>query len=219
MKLEYLGHSSFLLTRNDGTKILTDPYNPKSFGDAPGYKPVKCAADVVTISHGHGDHSYIADVEGNPLVIKEDGEFEPKGIPIMGIITDHDEADGSKRGKNIVFKFCIDGITFLHLGDLGRMLTIDEIAKIGEVDVLLIPVGGYYTIDAVVADQVSKQLKPKVVIPMHYKTDVIGYPIATVEEFLTLRDKVKRIPISSVEIDKITLPSNATETWLMPFSR
>jgi len=219
MRLEYLGHSSFLITRDDGTRILTDPYKSGSFQGAVGYGPIKCAADIVTVSHDHDDHNYVADVEGNPLVIKEDGSFEPKGIPIVGIVTDHDDKGGKERGKNIVFKFCVDGINFVHLGDLGRALSADEIAKIGDVDVLLIPVGGYFTIDAATANIVTNQLKPKVVIPMHYKTDKVGFPIATVEDFLVIRDRVKRMPLSTVEIDKATLPTNMTETWVFPYSR
>jgi L-ascorbate metabolism protein UlaG (beta-lactamase superfamily) len=219
MKLEYLGHSSFLLTRDDGTRILTDPYKSGSFQGAVGYGPIKCAADIVTVSHDHADHNYVADVEGNPLVIKEDGTFEPKGIPIVGIVTDHDDKDGKERGKNIVFKFCVDGINFVHLGDLGRALSEDEVTKLGDVDVLLIPVGGYFTIDATTADIVTKQLKPKVVIPMHYKTAKSGFPIATVEEFIALRDRVKKMPTSTVEIDKTSLPANAMETWIFPYSR
>ena len=219
MKLEYLGHSSFLITRDDGTKILTDPYKSGSFDGAVGYGPIKCAADIVTVSHDHSDHNYVADVEGNPLVIKEDGSFEPKGIPIVGIVTDHDDKDGTERGKNIVFRFCVDGINFVHLGDLGRALSADEIAKIGDVDVLLIPVGGYFTIDATTADIVTKQLNPKVVIPMHYKTDKVGFPIATVDEFLDIRDRVKKMPTSTIDIEKNSLPTNMTETWIFPYSR
>lgn len=204
MKIEYLGHSTFLITSESGLKILADPYATSS--DLT-YGEINLSADIVTVSHSHFDHSNVAAVKGNPEVIRKPGESEAKGTRFKGIETYHDEAGGRLRGNNIVFCFAVDGIKLCHLGDLGHKLDYKQVTGIGEVDVLFIPVGGRFTISAGVATEVCHQLKPKVVIPMHYKTEK-GLPvIAEVDEFLKGKADVKRISDSQVGFKTGKLPS------------
>lgn len=164
MEISYLGHSCFKIKGKQATVVI-DPYSPSV-----GFRMPKVEADVVTISHAHADHNFIEGVRGEPFVIFEPGEYEIKGIEIWGVATFHDDEGGAKRGKNIVHHIKIDEITIVHLGDLGHKLTPEQIEHLNEVDVLLVPVGGFYTIDAAAAREVIDQLEPKVVIPMHFRT-------------------------------------------------
>lgn len=202
MKVKWLGHASFLITADDGTRILTDP-----FGDYPGlrYAPIKEAADIVVVSHDHGDHVG-AKVGGNPTQVSGPGDHKVRGVEFKGLGTYHDTSKGKERGKNTVFSFTVDGIGFCHLGDLGHELSDSEIADIGPVDVLMIPVGGVFTIDAATASVVCARIKPRVAIPMHYKTSKCDFPIAGVEDFLKGKDKVREVDHSEVELDPKQLP-------------
>ncbi|MGI1690148.1 MBL fold metallo-hydrolase [Thermoanaerobacter uzonensis] len=179
MNIKWLGHACFKLTSEKGTVIVTDP-----FDESVGYPMPNVKADIVTSSHSHFDHNYFKAVKGNFDIVDTVGEHNIKGINIKGVNTFHDDEHGAKRGKNIVFVFDIDGIRVCHMGDLGHVLTEKQVEEIGPVDVLLIPVGGYYTIDAKQAVEVMNQLKPKITIPMHYKTEFINFPIETVDNFL-----------------------------------
>lgn len=207
MKVKWLGHASFLITSAGDLRIITDPYKT---GAGLDYKPINEKADIVTVSHEHADHNNIAAVSGNPQVVKTVGVREVKGIKFKGVATYHDESRGKQRGTNIIFCFTLDGINLCHLGDLGHPLSQEELSQIGQVDVLLIPVGGFYTIDAKVANDVCKQLRPKVVIPMHYKTDKCAYPIANAEEFLKGRTPLRRLDSSEVDLEAGKLPAGET---------
>jgi L-ascorbate metabolism protein UlaG (beta-lactamase superfamily) len=204
MKIKWLGHAAFLISSDKGTKIITDPYETT---ESLRYGRIEESADIVTISHDHGDHNNVAAVKGNPQVVR--GAGEAKGIKFKGVPTYHDDVGGSKRGKNIVFCFEVDGLNVCHAGDLGHPLTDEQAAAIGKVDILLIPVGGFFTIDARTADRVCDQLKPKVIIPMHYKTDKLDFPIAGVDEFLKGKNNVTRVNGSEIEIKGGELPANA----------
>jgi len=199
MKIKWLGHASFLITSEGGTKIVTDPY---TVGAGISYGEIQESADIVLVSHGHGDHNNVAVVKGNPEVVKEAGSRTVKGIEVKGVASYHDDTDGSQRGPNIIFCFTLDGLRLCHLGDLGHPLSDAQISEIGAVDVVFIPVGGFFTIDANVATQVCEKLQPKVVIPMHYKTDKCGYPIAEVGGFLEGKKDVSRLDKSEVELKK-----------------
>lgn len=196
MNIKWLGHSCFKLTSEKGTVIVTDP-----FDESVGYPMPNVKADIVTSSHSHFDHNYFKAVKGNFDIVDTVGEHNIKGINIKGVNTFHDDEHGAKRGKNIVFVFDIDGIRVCHMGDLGHVLTEKQVEEIGSVDVLLIPVGGYYTIDAKQAVEVMNQLKPKITIPMHYKTEFINFPIDTVDNFLNMT-KGKKILSTEVDITK-----------------
>jgi L-ascorbate metabolism protein UlaG (beta-lactamase superfamily) len=211
MKIKWLGHASFLITSDNGTRIITDPYAP---GNDLRYGEIKETADIVTVSHDHFDHGNVSAVRGNPQVVR--GTTTVKGISFKGIAVFHDEAAGSKRGRNTVICMAVDGINVCHLGDLGHALTGKQIAEIGKVDILLLPVGGFYTIDARTAGQVSDQLKPEVIIPMHFKNPKCAFPIAGVEEFLKGKKNVKQADASEVEFKAGSLPAETQIIVLKP---
>lgn len=185
MIIEWFGQSCFMITSENGTKILTDPFNKML-----GYKLPEIKADIVSTSHDHSDHNNINAVKSNFIRIKKPGVFLKNGIEIKGVETFHDKVSGSKRGKNTVYNFKVDEINVCHCGDLGHILNSNQIEEIGKVDILLLPVGGLATINAVDAAQVMKQLMPTIVIPMHYRTKalgLIGYMLfAKVDKFISV---------------------------------
>jgi L-ascorbate metabolism protein UlaG (beta-lactamase superfamily) len=201
MKIKYLAHASFLITSSAGVRIITDPY---AVGGSFKYQPIKEKADVVTISHEHGDHNNAKAVAGNPAVLKDSGEA--KEIRFKAVPTAHDEQGGSQRGKNMIFCFEVDGVKVGHCGDLGHILTTEQVKDIGEVDVLLLPVGGFFTIDAKTAEKISDMIKPAVIIPMHYRTESADMPISGIEEFTEGKMNVSFINSSEVELNKDKLP-------------
>ena len=181
MQITWYGHSCFLLTSESGYSILTDPCDPDT-----GYALENLACDAVTISHEHHDHNCLAIVAGEPEIIRTAGEHMAGDIPVTGFSNYHDDAKGAKRGENIPFLYQIDGLKVLHLGDLGHMLPDETIEKIGDVDVLLAPIGGVYTINAKNATELADQLHAKVLIPMHYKTPALHFDIEGLEPLLAL---------------------------------
>lgn len=209
MKVKYLAHASLLLESNEGIKILTDPYEPGGFGGEVRYKPIKEECDIVLVSHEHADHNYIKDLPGNPTIVKKTSVV--KGINFKAVPTYHDPTNGTQRGKNTVFVFTVDGFTFCHLGDLGHLLDKEHKSQIGKVDVLFIPVGGVFTIDPKEATQVVETIEPSLVIPMHYKTESLGFPLADVQEFTKNKPRVKELGSSLAEI---MLPEEQ-EIWLL----
>jgi L-ascorbate metabolism protein UlaG (beta-lactamase superfamily) len=158
----------------------------------------------------------VSAIQGKPDVIKGSGESTIKGVQFKGVATFHDTSRGRERGPNTVFCFTIDDIRLCHLGDLGHMLSSEQVAEIGAVDVLLVPVGGFFTINASVACQVCDQLKPRVTIPMHFKTPKCAYPIADVEDFLKGRSNVRKTARSEVEFEKKKLPAASEIVLLQP---
>ncbi len=200
MKLKWLGHSSFLITSDSGIKIIFDP-----FDESVGYQMPNETADIVTVSHEHHDHNYTKGVSGAFTLINEPGTFTEKGIRIIGVPTSHDNIEGKQRGKNMIYNVNVDCVNVCHCGDLGHLLTAQQVSDIGRVDVLLIPVGGYYTIDHNVAAQVVRQLKPAVIIPMHYKTPVTSFPISDAEPFIKAMGGAKRINGTEIELNPDTL--------------
>jgi len=204
MKVRWNGHSSFTITADDGTVIVTDPYEPGAFGGGIGYQQIQDEPDVVVISHDHDDHNYTDGFTNDFTAIRDSGEA--RGIQFTAVSTFHDETQGSQRGDNRVFVFAVDGVTICHLGDLGHVLSDDQIAAIGTVDLLLAPVGGFFTIDHNQATDATERLDPKLVIPMHFKTDKCGFPIAEVDESLTGKQNVKRLDADEIEISADKLP-------------
>lgn len=182
MEIIWLGHSSFRI-KGKGATVVTDPY-----GDGIGIKFPKQEADIVTISHGHDDHNQAAGVGGNPFLIDTAGEYEVKGVSVFGVPTFHDNEGGVHRGRNTVFVIEVDGVKVCHLGDLGHKLTDGQVEEINSIDVLLVPVGGVFTLDPKGAAAVVSQLEPKFVVPMHYKFEGLDNKmfgeLAEVEAFL-----------------------------------
>ncbi len=199
MKIKYLGHSSFLLTESTGTRVLTDPYDPEFVG----YDYVPPSAEIVTVSHDHADHGYIKGVGEYDAVYREPGKFEYKGIHITGEPSFHDDCEGAKRGKNVAFKFRMDGVNVCHLGDIGEPCSPELIERLLPVNVLLIPVGGNYTIDAEQAKEYVDRLMPDIVIPMHYKLKHCELDIDKVEPFLRLfDDEYVEEDVGELELDR-----------------
>lgn len=197
MKIKWLGHSCFLLTSGSNVKILTDP-----FDDTIGYDLPVEEADIVTTSHKHYDHNNIEVARGDFTHLDSPGKHEVKGITITGVSTWHDDAKGSKRGENIVYIFEIDGLRVCHCGDLGHVFSPQQVAEAGHVDILLVPVGGIYTVDAFEALKIVKQLKPAVTIPMHFKTEALSFSIDTVDNFLTAAKTGERAGRQEMEFSK-----------------
>lgn len=183
MDISYLGHSSFKLKGRSAT-LITDPFNPEKVG----IKYPKVEADIVTISHNHDDHNMVSRVEGFKMAITGPGEYELMGVSIIGIPSFHDDVSGKSRGNNIIYVIEIDGLRLAHLGDLGHKLNEKTVDAIGDLDILMIPVGGVYTIGPNVAADIVRGFEPPITIPMHYKVDglkpEIFAKLAKVDEFL-----------------------------------
>ncbi|MBQ3221047.1 MAG: MBL fold metallo-hydrolase [Clostridia bacterium] len=184
MKIAYLGHSCFKITTANGTVLITDPYK------GVGYElPRGLTADAVTVSHAHFDHNNTKAI-ATACVIDGAQTREINGVRITGVKTFHDEKNGALRGENIVYNIVADGICVCHLGDLGEKYSGELVKKIGKVDVLLIPVGGTYTIDAIEAKKYADAINARVVIPMHYKPEDGTIDITDAKPFLSLFDGV-----------------------------
>ncbi len=206
MKIKWYGHASFLITSEEGTTIITDPYEPGAYDGGIAYRPIEDAADIVTVSHDHADHNYVQGIKGDPVVVKGIGDHEAKGIMFKGYGTYHDPSGGKERGENTMFVFTVDGNTVCHAGDQGHDLTDSDAEALGPLDVLLLPIGGVFTLDPKEATEVMNLLKPKILIPMHYKTPGCGFPIASVDEFLEGKPSVERMGTSEMTLDKANLP-------------
>ena len=200
MEITWLGHSCFKLKGKQAT-VITDPFSPGI-----GYTLGKVSAETVTVSHPHPGHSYIQGVGGEPRIIKGPGEYEASGVLTVGVHTYHDNEKGVQRGKNTAFVIDIDDVMICHLGDLGHVLTAEQVAEIDGVDVLMVPVGGVSTIDAVQAAQIVRQLEPKIVIPMHYKTDALKRTLETVDRFLKEMGVKEAVPQPKLTVNKNSLP-------------
>jgi L-ascorbate metabolism protein UlaG (beta-lactamase superfamily) len=212
MKISWFGHAMFLIQSDKGVRIVTDPYGQI------GYKIPEVSADIVTVSHQHHDHNNIGSVGKSPKVIESTAGYSIADVSIEGISSFHDEVRGRERGTNIIFKFLIDGIKLVHMGDYGQpVLTAEQTSNLKGTDVLMIPVGGTYTVGPSQAAGIVRHLKPKVVFPMHYKTKHWGNKIASVEEFLA---EMQGVPVKhkgdTVEISVSALPK-ATEIWTMEY--
>jgi len=210
MDISWLGHSCFRIKGKQAT-VITDPYSPTL-----GYSLGKPAARIVTVSHQHPGHSYIQGVGGEPKPVTGPGEYEISGVLIIGIATFHDAEGGKKRGKNTVYLMEVDEVTICHLGDLGHVLTAEQVEEIDNVDVLLLPVGGVSTINAPMAAEVVRQLEPKVVIPMHYKTKALKWELEPVDRFLK-EIGVKQVSAQpKLSFTKPSLPDN-TQVFLLDY--
>ncbi len=216
MKIEWIGHSCFLVTAASGRQLVTDPYDISAYPDQLFYQPVSATADVVTLSHAHGDHGNAAAVSGDPVVITTPGVHEVEGFTIRGVPTFHDGEQGSSRGENVVFVIGVDGLSLCHLGDLGHELQPEQVREIGPVDVLLLPVGGTFTIDAAAAGRVQRQLEAAVTIPMHFRNRQCSFPIDGVDVFLEGKDGVERPGTSFVELTQENFPAGPKIIVLEP---
>lgn len=202
MDITYLGHASFKL-KGKTASLVVDPYD-----SSVGPKFPKIEADIVAVTHQHFDHNSVTSVSGNPFVISGPGEYEVKGIEVVGVSSFHDNKQGEQRGTNTIYNFKIDKVNICHLGDLGQSsLSDQQVQEIGNVDVLLLPVGGYFTVDATEANKIASQLEPRIIIPMHFKekeTKIVE--LESVDKFLKEVGKENLAAVSKLTItpDKFT---------------
>lgn len=179
MKLQWYGHSCFLLTSEAGKRLVIDPYN-----ESVGYPVVPIAADVVVSTHRHLDHAYFSRITGDYTLCNEPTHYEAEGFVIDGIPCFHDEVQGAKRGNNIIFVVECDGARVAHCGDLGHLLSDEHLGGLKNIEALMIPVGGNFTIDAEFARQVARQIAPAHIVPMHFSMAGCKQPISGPEPFL-----------------------------------
>ena len=210
MDISWLGHSCFRI-RGSHTTIITDPYSPDL-----GYSLGKPTASIVTVSHQHPGHSYSQGIDGEPKLVKGPGEYEIGGVLIIGMATFHDGEKGKKRGKNTVYIIEVDEMSVCHLGDLGHVLTTEQVEEIENVDVLLLPVGGVSTINAPMAAEVVRQLEPKVVVPMHYKTEALKRELEPVDSFLKEMGIKEVSSQPKLPLTRANLPAN-TQVFLLDY--
>jgi len=209
MIITWLGHSAFKIESKDIT-LVTDPYDPKI-----GFKFPKITADIVTISHDHFDHAYAEGVAGEPFIIDSAGEYEIKEVFVMGLPSFHDKKEGADRGGNIIYKIELENITIAHLGDLGHVLTDEQTEKLQGVDILMIPVGGNYTIDYQEAMEIINQLEPRVVIPMHYALPGLKVDIEKVDKFCKEMGCSPSETLDKYKITRKDLPTEETQVILL----
>ena len=205
MEVIYLGHSSFKF-RGKSVTVVTDPYDPEYVG----LKYPKTEADIVTVSHNHPDHNFISIVGGGPFVISQPGEYEIKGVSIFGFSSYHDDKQGAERGKNIIYLIEVDGFRICHLGDLGERLSSELIEEIGTADILCIPVGGKVTLGTNEAVELTAQIEPSIVLPMHFNLPGINQKIFgdlnPVDEFLSKMEVEDKTVLDKLGISKDKLP-------------
>jgi L-ascorbate metabolism protein UlaG (beta-lactamase superfamily) len=219
MDITYLGHSAFKL-RGREAAVVTDPFDKKMVG----FAMPQVSADVITISHNHADHNAVTQVSGTarrkePYIISAPGEYEASGIGVFGWGSFHDAAAGAERGKNTIYSIIVDEVRVVHLGDLGDVVGDDQVDGLGEVDVLLLPVGGIYTIDAKQAVTVIERLSPSIVIPMHYKTDEHGPEFAQLSGVETFLQLMGANGIEAVDKLKVTADSLPEQTTVVLMKR
>jgi L-ascorbate metabolism protein UlaG (beta-lactamase superfamily) len=217
MQIFWKGHSCFqILTnvnRGNQVKIVIDPFSEKI-----GLKLPKLEADILLISHEHYDHNNKKGVLGNPFLIEGPGEYEVKGVYIEGIQSFHDQKGGEERGQNTIYTIEAEEMKICHLGDLGqKKLTDEQLEKIGDVDVLMIPIGGVYTISAKEAIEILAQIEPKITIPMHYSIPKLNIKLDSLEKFLKSLGIKKLEPLPKLTIKKRDLsPEEAKIVVLNP---
>ena len=204
MEISWLGHSCFRIKGREAA-IVTDPFDKTL-----GYTMKKPTASIVTVSHDHPQHSNIKGVAGDFRVVSRPGEYEIANVFINGIATFHDASEGEQRGNNTIFFFEIEDIHICHLGDLGHVPTAEQVEQISDTDILLIPVGGGSTIGAAEAVETVSLLQPKLVIPMHYKTDVVKMELAPLDPFLKEMGLKEVVPEPKLKISISSLPSETT---------
>ena len=198
MKIIWLGHASFLI-ETGATRIITDPFDETTV-----YRIPSISADLVTVSHDHYDHNAVDWVLGEHRVVSSHGETRYQEVDILGIPRFHDQEKGRLRGRNTIFVIKAEGLTVCHLGDLGHLLEPDQLEAIGRVDVLLIPVGGTYTITAGEAVKLVAAMKPRVTVPMHFKAPPCTIDVAPLEDFTRHYERVAKLPYLELSREGMT---------------
>lgn len=200
MDIKYLGHSSFFIKGKEA-KLVTDPFEPKFTG----LKFSKTEADIVTVSHQHKDHNYLEGISDTPLVIEWPGQYEKKGMRVYGFKSYHDKKQGAEKGENTIFRVEDEGLAILHCGDLGFVPDDKFLDELGEIDILMVPVGGGNSLDAEEAVSLIKKVEPSVVIPMHYDQPGLNkdiFKLAPLSEFLKEIGAENTAPVQKLTIKK-----------------
>jgi L-ascorbate metabolism protein UlaG (beta-lactamase superfamily) len=210
MKIEFLGHSCFLITSSTGKTIITDPYHT---GEEFNLSEIAESADIVTISHDHPDHNNSSAIQGDPQIVTEN--TDKKGVSFKVIESYHDAAGGKERGNNRIFVFVVDDIRICHLGDLGHRLDKHQLVSIGSVDVLFVPVGGGFTINSTEAEKICVDIGAKVIIPMHYRSAGLSL-LGDVGDFLSDKDNVTTSNNSELELTLSSIPMKPEIVVLEP---
>ncbi|HVP05177.1 MAG TPA: MBL fold metallo-hydrolase [Dehalococcoidia bacterium] len=210
MEIVWLGHSCFRIRGREAT-VVCDPCPPST-----GYQYGKPTADIITISHNHPDHNYVKGIAGGPTVIVNAGEYEIHGAFITGIATYHDNQKGEEHGRNLAFVIEMEDIKVCHLGDLGHTPNAEQVEDMVGSDVVLIPVGGKNTIDGAKAAEIVSLLEAKLVVPMHYKTDVHDGGLETAERFLKEMQATAVQPQPKLQITRSSVPSE-TQVVLLDY--
>ena len=218
--LRWFGHAYFLITSPQGVRVALDP-----FGDI-GYPMPEAAAEIVTVSHEHGDHNDADGLSGSPVVLrglKAGGagwnaiSYRMKDVHITAVPAYHDDVQGRMRGLNTIFIVDIGGLRLAHLSDIGHTLSEVTLKAMGRIDVLLVPVGGKFSIDGRQAKEIMSRLRPRITIPIHYKTAVTaGWPIVDESAFLSGLKNVARPDMLTVSLAPETLPTEP-EVWVMRY--
>lgn len=208
MEIDWFGHACFRLRGRDGT-VVTDPYSKDI-----GLSFARPRGDIVTISHDHPGHSFAKGVKGDPKVIEGPGEYEIKDVFVTGVPTFHDKKGGKERGANTVYVFDMDGLTICHLGDLGHVPTQPQAEMFGNVNVLLIPVGGVSTIGASEAAEIVSMLEPQIVIPMHFQHPELTFKLDPVAKFFKEMGTKQPDQVAMLKVTKDSL-SDETQVILL----
>lgn len=190
--------------------MVVDPHDGKSIG----IKTPVVRADVVLVSHDHFDHNCARIVKGDFTKIAVEGERQVDGVLVKGLKAYHDEVQGERRGSILIYRFEMDDVSFCHCGDLGHTLSKEQVEALTPIDVLFVPVGGVFTIDGEAAQEIVSQLKPKIVVPMHFRVGGLSLSIQTLDPFLKdiSEEKIFRVG-NEVDILPEDLPTE-TEYWV-----
>jgi len=210
MKIQWYGHSCFAISYANGVTIVIDP-----FDETVGYPLCRARADAVLTSHDHFDHAHVQSLAGNPEIIKGAGARTCKGLKILGIKSFHDDCRGAVRGENTIFRIDGDGLSVAHLGDLGHMLAQEQLCALQNLDCLLVPIGGTFTIDTAQAVRLMDALRPKITIAMHFKTPRLSFPIANERAFVQ-KTGARSLKSDVMEITQQTLPALAG-AWILDY--
>ncbi len=214
-KLTWSGQSCFQLSvsnsKDHSAQVVIDPFSEET-----GLKVPNLSADILLVTHEHKDHSNIKVVKGDPFLIQNPGEYEVKGVFVKGIPAFHDDVQGKERGASVIYTVEAEDLRFCHLGDIGQKeLTNDQIEAIGDIDVLMIPVGGTYTISSQEAVKIISQIEPKIVVPMHYSIPGLKIKLDDVSKFLKAFGKNSVVSQEKLQIKASALPKDGTDVAVL----
>ncbi len=212
MNIKWYGQSCFKIDNQGGRLVMViDPFDKKI-----GLNPPRGNANIVLVSHDHYDHNNLKAVSGDPFIINSPGEYEVSGVRVIGVAGYHDNEQGKKRGNNTLYSLEVDGVKICHLGDLGQeRLTDNQLEALGAVDILMVPVGGDFTLDGKQAVRVAEQLEPKIIIPMHYKIPGLAIKLDSVDDFLKRMGINGEKPVEKLSVKAKDLTEKVMEVAVM----